>query len=152
MTTFTKYEPGTFCWIDLMSPDAAASKRFYQDLFGWDIVDNPTDQGGVYTQFLLRGETVAHRGRSAHAIVDRPAAAVRVDTRVAAQGFGHGGLSGWFLGRCDGSRTIGRGTGRARAAAACSASKTMNSAPICRNRVARVDTRSKPGSCSAIKM
>ena len=62
MTTFAKYEPGTFCWIDLMSPDAAASKRFYQDLFGWDIVDNPTDQGGVYTQFLLRGETVAGLG------------------------------------------------------------------------------------------
>ncbi len=62
MTTFSKYAPGTFSWVDLMSPDAAASKRFYQALCGWDVLDNPTDQGGVYTQFLVRGQPVAGLG------------------------------------------------------------------------------------------
>ena len=62
MTTIAKYEPGTFSWMDLMTPDAAAAKRFYQALCGWDAVDNPTDQGGVYTQFTLRDQPVAGMG------------------------------------------------------------------------------------------
>ncbi len=62
MTTFSKYEPGTFSWIDLMTPDAGAAKSFYQALCGWDFVDNPTDQGGVYTQFTLRDQPVAGMG------------------------------------------------------------------------------------------
>jgi predicted enzyme related to lactoylglutathione lyase len=62
MTSFTKYEPGMFSWIDLMAKDAAAAKRSYQELCGWDAFYNPTDQGGVYTQFLLRGQPVAGLG------------------------------------------------------------------------------------------
>ena len=62
MATFTKYAPGSFSWIDLMSPDAAASKAFYQALCGWDVHDNPTDQGGVYTQFMQDGQPVAGLG------------------------------------------------------------------------------------------
>ncbi len=62
MTIFTKYEPGTFSWVDLMSPDAAAARSFYQELCGWGAIDNPTDQGGVYTQFTLRDLPVAGLG------------------------------------------------------------------------------------------
>ena len=62
MTTFTKYEPGTFSWIDLLTPDAGAAKRFYQGLCGWDAVDNPTDRGGVYVQFTLQDQPVAGMG------------------------------------------------------------------------------------------
>ena len=62
MTTVPKYEPGQFSWIDLMTPDAEAAKRFYQALCGWEVLDNPTDHGGVYTQFLLRDTPVAGLG------------------------------------------------------------------------------------------
>ena len=63
MTKLSKYQPGQFSWIDLMSPDAAAAKSFYQALFGWDATDNPTDQGGVYTQFTCEGQMVAGLGQ-----------------------------------------------------------------------------------------
>ena len=62
MTELTKYTPGQFSWVDLMAPDPLAAKDFYGALFGWGCVDNPTDQGGVYTQFTLRGKNVAGMG------------------------------------------------------------------------------------------
>ena len=62
MTRISKFEPGQFSWIDLMSPDAAVSKRFYESLFDWGSTDNPTDQGGVYTQFRCEEELVAGLG------------------------------------------------------------------------------------------
>ena len=34
MPVIETYAPGTFCWADLGSPDAAAAKRFYTALFG----------------------------------------------------------------------------------------------------------------------
>lgn len=30
-------EPGTFCWSELMTPDAEAARRFYTALFGWIV-------------------------------------------------------------------------------------------------------------------
>ncbi len=30
-----RYEPGTFCWVDLMTNDSAGAKTFYDELFGW---------------------------------------------------------------------------------------------------------------------
>lgn len=33
----TSYEPGTFCAVDLSSPDREASKAFYTGLFGWEV-------------------------------------------------------------------------------------------------------------------
>ena len=33
------YEPGTPSGVDLSTPDPAAAKRFYGELFGWDAVD-----------------------------------------------------------------------------------------------------------------
>ena len=62
MTKLSKYEPGQFSWIDLNAHDAAAAKRFYGELFGWETIDNPTDQGGVYTQFTSSGQMVAGLG------------------------------------------------------------------------------------------
>jgi predicted enzyme related to lactoylglutathione lyase len=62
MTEFAKYAPGQFSWIDLMTPDPAASKAFYGALFDWQFVDNPTDQGSVYIQCTRRGQNVVGMG------------------------------------------------------------------------------------------
>jgi predicted enzyme related to lactoylglutathione lyase len=56
----TSYEPGTFCWVDLTSPDQAASKSFYEALFGWEAQDMPTgDDGSFYSIMQLGGKDVA---------------------------------------------------------------------------------------------
>ena len=47
MTTMTTYPHGVPSWIDLATPDPAASKAFYAELFGWEYSDEPTDQPGV---------------------------------------------------------------------------------------------------------
>lgn len=62
MATIEKFDHGQFSWVDLMTPDAAAAKSFYETLFGWSHVDFPTDQGGVYTRFSCRDLPVAGLG------------------------------------------------------------------------------------------
>jgi predicted enzyme related to lactoylglutathione lyase len=57
----TGYEPGTFSWVELATPDPGAAKGFYGDLFGWEPEDNPIPAdagGGVYTILKLGGESV----------------------------------------------------------------------------------------------
>lgn len=53
-----EYQTGSFCWIDLATTDAAAAKKFYGTLFGWEMKDSPLPQGGVYTMCLLGGKEV----------------------------------------------------------------------------------------------
>jgi hypothetical protein len=48
MPAVTDHPPGTFCWLDLATSDAAAAKAFYAGLFGWTFEDVPTDHD-VYT-------------------------------------------------------------------------------------------------------
>jgi predicted enzyme related to lactoylglutathione lyase len=54
----TTRAPGTFCWFECGSTDAAKSKAFYAGLFGWNTVDAPMpgDCGGHYT-LLKVGES-----------------------------------------------------------------------------------------------
>lgn len=59
MTVVETYAPGTFCWADLGTPDAAAAKQFYTGLFGWSIEDRPMGPGATYTMFNLDGKAVA---------------------------------------------------------------------------------------------
>src|SRR5579863_6277382 len=47
--------PGSFCWIELASPDHNASKQFYLPLFGWDVAEFPMGPSGVYVIFRLDG-------------------------------------------------------------------------------------------------
>ena len=42
MPVRTEYAPGTPSWVDLASPDPAASKQFYGSLFGWTYEDQDT--------------------------------------------------------------------------------------------------------------
>ena len=58
MPEFTAHQPGTFCWADLASPHADASKNFYGQLMGWTFWDNQVDQGLLYTLCRLDGKNV----------------------------------------------------------------------------------------------
>ena len=63
MTERTSYEPGTPSWVDLATPDPAAAKRFYGELFGWEAEDaGPPEETGGYAMFKLRGKLVAGVG------------------------------------------------------------------------------------------
>ena len=60
MTTMTSYANGVPSWVDLATPDPAASKHFYGALFGWDFEDQPTDTDGAdYTMANLGGKPAA---------------------------------------------------------------------------------------------
>jgi predicted enzyme related to lactoylglutathione lyase len=52
------YKPGTFCWVDLSTPDSEGAKGFYGSLFGWEFRDDEIP-GGVYTMCLSQGDEVA---------------------------------------------------------------------------------------------
>ena len=44
-----RYEPGTFCWVDLATTDSAGAKTFYGELFGWEGEDMPAGEAATYT-------------------------------------------------------------------------------------------------------
>src|SRR5690348_7501912 len=50
MSDDVKYEEGVFCWVDLMAHDMEAAKRFYSQLFGWEMT--PTDPQMGYTNAM----------------------------------------------------------------------------------------------------
>jgi uncharacterized protein len=58
MPTIDAHEPGTICWIDLSSTDAAGATEFYCDLFGW-IAAEPIENAGGYRMLLHEGRRVA---------------------------------------------------------------------------------------------
>jgi predicted enzyme related to lactoylglutathione lyase len=63
MADFENHSPGTPNWIDLMSPDADASKAFYAEVFGWDMTDEFDDDGNrIYTMCRVDGKNVAGIG------------------------------------------------------------------------------------------
>ena len=53
-----RYEPGTFCWIDLATTDPAGAKVFYGELFGWEAEDMPAGEAGTYTMLRLDGDDI----------------------------------------------------------------------------------------------
>jgi predicted enzyme related to lactoylglutathione lyase len=54
--------PGTFGWVDLQTPDVAAAKAFYADLFDWTYQDLPTDMGPDYTNCFVGDDKVCGMG------------------------------------------------------------------------------------------
>lgn len=59
MKEVKKYPAGTFSWVDLMTTDQPAAKKFYSTLFGWHINDMPMGPDSVYTMLELEGKSVA---------------------------------------------------------------------------------------------
>jgi len=53
-----RYEPGTFCWIDLATTDPAGAMAFYGELFGWEAEEIPAGEAGTYTMLRLDGDDV----------------------------------------------------------------------------------------------
>jgi hypothetical protein len=59
MTTMTTYKPGTFCWIDLGTPDQDAAGEFYGALFGWEQQeDENAEQTGGYRVATLGDQAI----------------------------------------------------------------------------------------------
>ncbi|MBT2384698.1 VOC family protein [Streptomyces sp. ISL-11] len=49
-------EPGSLCWTELYTTDAAGAREFYGNLFGWDTEDMPLPGGGgTYTLITPAG-------------------------------------------------------------------------------------------------
>jgi predicted enzyme related to lactoylglutathione lyase len=59
MAVATSHKP---IWIDLATQDAEASRKFYSELFGWQINVNPDPQYGGYGRASLGGKDVAGIG------------------------------------------------------------------------------------------
>jgi uncharacterized protein len=55
----TRYIPGTFCWVDLVTSDQDAAKSFYARLLGWEYEDVPIGEGRTYSLARLGDHTVA---------------------------------------------------------------------------------------------
>lgn len=53
------YTPGTFCWIELVTSDGDAAKKFYTDLFGLGFNNQPVGEDAVYTMLNKDGKNVA---------------------------------------------------------------------------------------------
>ena len=58
MSVTTTYQAGTFGCPGFCSGDAAACKKFYSSLLGWEAADMG-GSGGNYTMFKVQGEAVA---------------------------------------------------------------------------------------------
>jgi predicted enzyme related to lactoylglutathione lyase len=59
MQVVKEYPDYLFCWVDLATTDPAGAKAFYNDLFGWELEDLPTDVGVPYTMCRIAGKNVA---------------------------------------------------------------------------------------------
>jgi predicted enzyme related to lactoylglutathione lyase len=56
----TSHPPGTFSWTDLATSDPDGAKRFYTELFGWEVDDQPIPgEDSVYTMLRKDGKDVA---------------------------------------------------------------------------------------------
>jgi predicted enzyme related to lactoylglutathione lyase len=55
----TRYEPGTFCWVDVATTDSPGARAFYGALFGWEADGVPGGQRTTYTRARLAGDDVA---------------------------------------------------------------------------------------------
>jgi predicted enzyme related to lactoylglutathione lyase len=56
MVEKTRHEPGSFCWVELATNDAAAAKSFYTSLFGWSVDEHPMGDGATYTMLQKNGK------------------------------------------------------------------------------------------------
>lgn len=66
MTRFDQYPAGVPCWVDTITADLAAARRFYGGVFGWEFAGPgvmPGDPPGEYHVARVSGLDVAGLGR-----------------------------------------------------------------------------------------
>lgn len=51
VTRDTPWPAGTPCWVDVAATDVGAARLFYEQLFGWQIVEGPAEFGGYSNCF-----------------------------------------------------------------------------------------------------
>jgi hypothetical protein len=68
MSIVTSHAPGSFCWIELATSDAAAARAFYTQLFGWTVNEIPMGEHGPYSIFQKNGRDVAAMYRDTRGI------------------------------------------------------------------------------------
>ncbi len=56
---------GRFCWHELLSSDVGAAMRFYGELFGWSVRENPMPGPGGTYRLLSLGDTMVGGAMSA---------------------------------------------------------------------------------------
>jgi uncharacterized protein len=49
---------GSLCWFELMTTDVSGAKKFYKNLLGWEMKDQPMDKF-TYTVVSSNGDEVA---------------------------------------------------------------------------------------------
>ncbi len=59
MPEVANHPPGTFSWVDLTTPDSAASQAFYTALMGWEAIDIPAGEDFFYTLLSKNIKSVA---------------------------------------------------------------------------------------------
>jgi uncharacterized protein len=59
MPAVSSHPPGSFCWIELATSDAAAARAFYTQLFGWTVNEIPMGEMGTYFIFQHGGRDCA---------------------------------------------------------------------------------------------
>jgi predicted enzyme related to lactoylglutathione lyase len=53
------HAPGLFCWVDLLTTDEVAARRFYEKLFGWQYDARAIGDDANYSLALRAGKRVA---------------------------------------------------------------------------------------------
>ncbi len=56
------YQPGDFCWVDLIAREMTSAAAFYRGLFGWTANAEPTE-GPPYQTFACAGKSVGGMGQ-----------------------------------------------------------------------------------------
>jgi predicted enzyme related to lactoylglutathione lyase len=59
MPQIKNHAPGAFCWAEVGTVNAAKTKSFYGELFGWKYEDKPAGEFGVYTMCKSGGKDLA---------------------------------------------------------------------------------------------
>ena len=55
MPNIDRHAPGTFTWVELATSDQDAANKFYSQLFGYQVNQQPIGGGQLYTIFRLDG-------------------------------------------------------------------------------------------------
>ncbi|QDU85263.1 27 kDa antigen Cfp30B [Planctomycetes bacterium Pla163] len=63
MPTHASFQPGEFCWVDLVAHDMQTAMEFYGELFGWTAEVQNTYGGPPYAMFMKDGAVVGGIGQ-----------------------------------------------------------------------------------------